>query len=446
MQFSGVRATVMGLGRHGGGVAAARFLAEQRAIVTVTDLASAEVLADSIAALADVPIHAFHCGEHRAADFRDADLLIVNPAVKPDDPLVQLARESGARIASEIELFLERCPAPVIGVTGSNGKSTTAAMTAAILNAAGRRTWLGGNIGRSLLPDLPRISADDWVVLELSSFQLHWLSDDVLWPRIVIITNFAANHLDWHGTVEHYARAKQRLLVGQSADGIAVFDDRAPSLIAWKKIVRGAWHTPLEDAAIPTLRIPGRHNRANAALAAAAALAAGADLSHVACGLAAFPGLPHRLQFVAEIRGRRFYNDSKATTPEAAMAALDALAEPTWILLGGSDKQVDFTPLVEFVGQHARGAATYGAVGGTLDALLAQHAPHLPRFHCRTLQEALEWCWSESSSGDAILLSPACASLDQFTDYAARGEHFERLSRHLQVSEVRRAKAPRSDT
>ena len=212
MQLYGQRATVMGLGRHGGGVGAARYLAEQGARVTVTDLADADALADSLDELAGAGIERFHLGGHREADFTEADLVVVNPAVRPDNPFVELARTAGARITSEIELFLDACPAPVIGVTGTTGKSTTAAMIAAALDAAGRRSWLGGNIGRSLLADLPRIRSDDWVVLELSSFQLHWLGENVRWPRLAVLTNFAPNHLDWHGSVEHYRQSKQRLL------------------------------------------------------------------------------------------------------------------------------------------------------------------------------------------------------------------------------------------
>ncbi len=427
MNVRGLRATVMGLGRHGGGVAAARFLAEQGAVVTVTDSATADDLAESVAALADVPIRAFHFGGHCEEDFRTAELLVVNPAVKPENRYVRLARDSGARLTSEIELFLERCPAPVIAVTGSNGKSTTAAMTAAILNASGRRTWLGGNIGRSLLPDLPQMRPDDSVVLEISSFQSYWLGAATHWPHIVAVTNFAPNHLDWHGTIEHYRRAKQRLIAEQPATGIAIFDERDPSLSTWRVAVRGTWRGPLADEAIPALRLPGPHNRANAALAAATATAAGANSEAIVRGLAHFSGLPHRLQVIAEFSGRRFYDDSKATTPEAAMAALAAMDRPTWILLGGSDKRVDFSALASFVGGRARGAAVYGAVGEALDESLARHAPQLPRFRGEALDEALRWCWTSSSPGDSILLSPACASHDQFRDYIDRGEHFARL-------------------
>lgn len=398
----------MGLGRHGGGAAAARYLAEHGAIVTVTDLADAAALAVSIAALADAPIERFTLGRHDERDFTRADLVIVNPAVTPDNRFIALARQSGARIASEIELFLEECSASVIGITGTVGKSTTAAMTAAAIEASGRRAWLGGNIGHSLLADLPQIRSDDWVVLELSSFQLHWLSDDARWPQFAALTNFAPNHLDWHPNVEHYCQSKQRLL------------DHAERVIE-------PWRGP----DVPPLRVPGCHNSANAALAAACAGAAGGDRGPIERALAEFRGLPHRLALVAEIDGRRFYNDSKATTPEAAIAALEAMNRPTWILLGGHDKGVDLAPLCRAISRRARGAALFGAVVSKLAELLDAHAPQFPRARCHTLDEAFAWCCDQSRPGEAILLSPACASLDQFRDYVQRGERFVQLVREM---------------
>ena len=422
----------MGLGRHGGGVGAARYLAEQGARVTVTDLADADALADSLEELAGAGIERFHLGGHREADLTEADLVVVNPAVRPDNPWVEVARTAGAQIKSEIELFLDACPAPVIGVTGTTGKSTTAAMIAAALDAAGRRSWLGGNIGRSLLADLPQIQPDDWVVLELSSFQLHWLGENVRWPELAVLTNFAPNHLDWHGSVDHYRQSKQRLLdpVRQAFQ----LDSRAgqassPDCQAGKPDLR--W----PDADVPILRVPGHHNRANAALAASAASAAGADRDSIISGLAAFTGLPHRLTIVGEIAGRLFINDSKATTPEAAIAALESMDRPTWILLGGSDKQIELFPLALAAGMLAKGAAVYGAVGDKLDRLLAAHAPRLERSCANRLDEALDWCWQRSQPGDAILLSPACASLDQFRDYIDRGTAFMRLVEELAIIE-----------
>ena len=211
MDYRGRRATIMGLGHFGGGAAAARWLARQGAIVTVTDLADENALADSLPLLADVPIAAVHLGGHREEDFRDADLVVVNPAVRPDSPWLHLARQSGAGSATELELFIENCPAPIIGVTGSNGKSTTAAMIASILKAAGRRTFLGGNIGGSLLDQLPQIGRDDWVVLEISSFQL--------WHFTPAATNAAHGRgYRLHAEPSRLARKFCRLCGGQAAD------------------------------------------------------------------------------------------------------------------------------------------------------------------------------------------------------------------------------------
>ena len=228
MEVRGRRATVMGLGRHGGGVAVARWLAHNGAAITITDRAPADSLADSIAELTDVEIAAWRLGGHCDADFIGADLVIVNPAVRRDHPLVARAAARGVAITSELELFLERCPASVIGVTGSNGKSTTAAMIAEILRADGRETWLGGNIGRSLLPDLDQLSRASWAVLEISSFQLAWLSPCCPTPTAAVLTNFTPNHLDWHGTLSAYADAKRRLFSGQRPADIAIFGDGHP--------------------------------------------------------------------------------------------------------------------------------------------------------------------------------------------------------------------------
>ncbi len=427
MNLHGRRATVMGLGRHGGGVAAARFLAAAGAQVTVTDLAPTDDLRESVAALADSSIARYRLGEHAEDDFRTAELVVVNPAVRSDNRLVALARAAGAAITSEIELFLERCPAPVIGVTGSNGKSTTAAMIAAIFTASGRPTWLGGNIGHSLLEDLPRIQSGDAVVLELSSFQLHWLGANVRWPAIAVVTNFAPNHLDWHENVADYRRAKQRLLLQQRPEDIAVCDFNDGSLTGWRSLVRGRHVAPLSLNDVPPLQLVGEHNRRCAALAGATTIAAGVERAAVRRGLSEFQPLPHRLNFIAEVAGRRFYNDSKATTPEAAIAALSAMTTPTWILLGGSDKGLDWKAIATAVGQRARGAATFGAVADKLDKALSIHAPRLLKYRSETLAAALDWCWQSSSSGDAILLSPGGASLDQYRDYAERGRTFVEL-------------------
>ncbi len=240
-ELRGRRVTVMGLGRHGGGVAAARWLAGQGARVTVTDLADESTLAESLAELSDAPIAAYQLAGHREADFRRAEIVVVNPAVAPGNHYVGAAREAGAKVTSEIELFLNACPARVVGVTGSAGKSTTASMLTSMLQRDGRRVWLGGNIGRSLLPVLEEMTSDDWAVLELSSFQLAWLSAGARWPEVAVVTNCAPNHLDWHGSFEHYRLAKQRLLREQSRAGVAVLNPKNREVRSWRSLRAAAW-------------------------------------------------------------------------------------------------------------------------------------------------------------------------------------------------------------
>ncbi len=478
MDYRGQRATIVGLGHFGGGLAAAGWLARQGAIVTITDLADEHTLADALPLLADVPIAAVHLGGHREEDFRNANLIVLNPAVRPDSPWLQVARCSGARLCTELELFVENCPARIIGVTGSNGKSTTAAMIAAILKAAGRRTFLGGNIGGSLLEQLPQIRPDDWVVLEISSFQL-WHSSPhtpcagpahgVCRLHIAVVTSCSPNHLDWHESYADYMATKQRILSGQTPADFAVLNPFDAEVASWSRLMRGrlifpsgsdipacpeessrhtpcagpaerSRHTPCAGPArgacgllynLPPLQVPGRHNQINAACAAAAAMAAGCRPDDVQRGLAGFCGLPQRLEWFAVVDGRRFYNDSTATTPESTIAALQSLDVPVWLLAGGKSKGFDFGPLAAEIVDRARGAAFFGSARQELLAHVAARAPSFPCAAVETLEEALSWSWLRSGPGEAIVLSPACASTDQFLNFRQRGERFVELVRQI---------------
>ncbi len=424
----------MGLGHFGGGVAAARWLAGQGALVTVTDTADEHLLADSLAELASaagseeaVPIDRFRLGGHAEEDFRTADLVVVNPAVRPGNRLLEIARRGPARLTSEIELLLEACPVPVVGVTGSNGKSTTAAMVAAILQADGRRAWLGGNIGRSLLGELDQIADGDWVVLELSSFQLWHLSSTARMPQVAVVTGCSPNHLDWHGNYEDYVAAKQRILTCQTV----VLNAHDAEVASWAPMVEGRLVGPVPLAEIPPLRVPGRHNRIDAACAAAAATAVGCSAAAIRAGLASFAGIPQRLEQIATIDGRTFYNDSTATTPESTVAALEALDRPVWLLAGGADKGCDFAALTTAVVENACGAAFYGAVRRMLYDRLKAVDADIPCTAIETMAEALDWCWKRSRPGDIVLLSPGCSSHDQFRNFRHRGKHFVELVRAL---------------
>ncbi len=332
----------------------------------------------------------------------------------------------------------------MIGVTGSNGKSTTAAMTAAILKAAGVRAWLGGNIGGSLLDELDEIRGKDWVVLELSSFQLWHLAPDVPMPKVAVVTGCRPNHLDWHESYADYVAAKQRILTGQTAADVAVLNPFDAEVSSWGRLVRGRQVPLVPPDALPPLLLPGQHNLLNAACAAAAAAVAVApaseprglsprfpgattDLSSPLRGLETFAGLPQRLEWFAVVDGRRFYNDSAATTPESTVAALEALDRPPWLLAGGADKGCDFGPLVKAIARRTRGVALFGAVAGMLQGRIAAEDPRLPCVAVGAMAEALQWCWDRSQVEDRILLSPACSSHDQFCNFRQRGEQFVAL-------------------
>jgi UDP-N-acetylmuramoylalanine--D-glutamate ligase len=422
--------TIMGLGRHGGGAAAARYCAEQGAAVTVTDLADERVLAESVAQLVDVPIARFTFGRHHQDDFRSAEVVVVNPAVRPENSFVAAARQSGAEITSETELFLNACPAVVVGVTGTVGKSTTATMLAEMIAASGRRSWLGGNIGHSLLADLPSIRSTDIVVLELSSFQLHWLSETARWPRHAIVTNCSPNHLDWHRSCEHYVAAKQRLISHLPSNGVAVLNTSDLAVAKWQTACRGNLIHPCDVLSIPPNLI-GAHYRCNASLAATMAVALEIDDTAIEGALRRFKGLPHRIQFVAEIDGRAFYDDSKSTAPAATLAALAAMNRPTWLLMGGAEKEADWTELARAVIQSTKGAAIFGSTAAKIEQCLRRTDPAFKQHRFESLAGAFAWCWQLSKPGDVILLSPACASTDQFRDFAHRGEELQRLVKNL---------------
>ncbi len=420
--LSGRRVTLMGLGRHGGGLGAARFLLREGARLTITDLADEHSLAESVSQLAGAPVERYCLGRHEPEDFATAEIVVVNPAVKPHHPLLELARQNGARICSEIEFFLERCSGTVIGVTGTVGKSSTATLIAEMLQCATGQTYLGGNLGGSLLDEVARIRSADWVVLELSSFQLAQLKEQVRWPAVAVVTNCRPNHLDWHGTYAEYMAAKQRL-VTHARQGVVLspWDDEVSS---WGSLAKCPALPVLDPASLPVMQVPGEHMRHNAALAATVARWAGAPEAAINSAILRFSALPHRFALVKNVGGRAIYNDSKATTPEATLAALEAVPEPAWLLLGGSDKGADFAQLASAIRRRAAGVAVYGAVREQLAAILSKAAPTLPIHVCEHLPEALDWCWKQSRTGDAIVLSPACASLDQYTDYRERGERF----------------------
>ncbi len=448
----------MGLGGFGGGIGAVRFLAEAGAKILLTDLRSEAELQSSLAQLDSSWPVTLRLGQHDAADFRETDLVVVSPAVPKDNPFLAVARDAGVPLTSEMNLFWERNRGRVLAVTGSNGKSTTTALIHAILDvhstATSRRCWLGGNIGISLLPEVRRIQPEDWVVLELSSFQLEDLAPLRPRPEIAVVTNFSPNHLDRHGTVEAYRTAKQNLLQWQTADQFAVvnadsevaswptsatrlqfgpvdqqqkgvFGEGPDLLVRMPEIFGGEFQLPLGR----WLQLPGTHNWQNAQSAIAAALVAGVSTQAIEQAVSSFHGLPHRLEFVADVAGRRCFNDSKSTTPEATVLALQSFDEPIVLLAGGYDKQIDLSSIAAAAVTRCRAVALLGQTGMQLGKQIeeASRAANISGPICRgfeSLEPAVAWSLQVSAPGDVVLLSPGCASYDWFRNYIERGEAF----------------------
>jgi len=476
------RVTVMGLGRFGGGVGVTRWLARAGARLTLTDKLPAAELGDSLAQFDGLEIN-YRLGGHDERDFRETDLVVINPAVPDTSPFLQAAVSAGVPLTTEINLFVERCRARCVGVTGSVGKSTVTAMVGHVLregiegsrdqgirgsrdlgidsegscsafdaSGGGRRVWVGGNIGRSLLEVLEEIRTEDIVVLELSSFQLQ-RTPLVAWsPHIAVLTNISPNHLDWHGNFAGYLAAKLNIVRFQdpARDAVVIGDD--PELQRhFDRLfgdLSGVWRYGLHGddpiavcqstAAVDCddrrlrwpdtrLAVPGRHNRHNAAAALTVAHLLGIEPQRSRAALATFEALPDRLQRVGEIDGVTYYNDSKSTTPTAAATAMQAIDGPLLMILGGYDKGSDFGEFARAAAIRLKYAACIGQTGKQIAELIRTAGGQAE--YCGDLASAVSACRAQAAAGDTVLLSPACASWDQFKDYRARGAAFSRLIR-----------------
>ena len=459
--YAGRTVSVVGLGREG--LAVARVLAGEGARVLVSDARDAATLAPQIAVLAGLRVE-YSLGGNRPDEVLDCDMLVLSPGVDKRVPLVREAVRRGIPITSETALFFERCPAPIIGVTGSSGKTTTTTLIGAMLGGGARPVFVGGNIGRPLLERLGEIAPDAWVVLELSSFQLEWLRAS---PRIAVVTNLTPNHLDRHETMEAYVAAKTNILRHQDPDGLAVLNGDDPlsaglaeqtrgrvlyfTLVAPSREGRtvGAYldgddvtldcgGRPVVLCRVDEIQAPGRHNVANALAAAIVADACGIAAADIGAAIRAFSGVLHRLQRVAVVAGVAYYDDSIATSPERTRAALAALDAPVVLILGGRDKRLPWGDLARDIVRRCRGVALIGEAAGLIrqhiESALAEAdargAPLLARESIVTetsMRDAVARAARLARSGDAVALSPGCASYDMYPDYEERGRDFARV-------------------
>ena len=484
--FTGCRVTILGLGVLTGGASSARYFAVRGADVTVTDLQPAEALRTSIDALSQWPIR-YVLGKHREKDITGADLVVVGPAVRDDSPFLRLARERGVSLTTEMNLVFEACRRPIIGITGSNGKTTTTRLIGALFRAIRPATLEGGNLGRSVLNELDgpgdlddldcetsesdetsdsgeaagavRTSGTDEkpdngnpVVLELSSFQLHRLAWIRQSPRVAVVTNLSPNHLDWHGTFASYEKAKQHIVHYQSPRDQVVLNADDERLRGWASLCRGrvAWfsiHGPVETGCYlrdgqvvyrdaggertvcpsDSLRLPGPHNQANLLAAVTVACLEGLPSTVIRSTVEAFRGVEHRLEEVAIVNGVGYYNDSACTTPVSTVTALRAFEKPGVLIAGGYDKGVAFEGMAEEAGRRARAVVLIGVTANAIESAItvnrAVGEPVIAR--AETLDDAVRQSAGLARPGDVVVLSPGCASYDMFTNFEERGRRFK---------------------
>ncbi|MBI2956626.1 MAG: UDP-N-acetylmuramoyl-L-alanine--D-glutamate ligase [Acidobacteria bacterium] len=450
MELADKNVVVVGLARTG--AAAARFLAARRARVTVSEQRPESALGEEPSALRALGVRV-ECGGHREASFLQADLIVPSPGVPLTLPVLAQARQKGIEIISELELAWRFLRGAVVAVTGSNGKTTTVTLLGKIFSDARRRVQVGGNIGFPLI-GLVETARDDTInVVEVSSFQLEAITS--FRPRVAALLNITPDHLDRHAAMSDYVAAKARLFGYQRQDDFAIFnaDDRycaelAPEVRAQRfwfsrqrrldvgSFVEDGWvnyaNGPVRERVLPReeIRLRGQHNLENVLAAVCAARVLDVPAERIRAAVAAFEGVEHRLEFVADVGGVRFYNDSKATNVDAALKAIEAFDSNLIVILGGKDKGSDYRPLRQPLRQRARHVLLIGAAR---EKIAAQLRNGLPCELLETLPEAVVRAAAVAQPGDTVLLAPACASFDQFENFEHRGRVFKQEVHRLRL-------------
>lgn len=446
-EFSGKSVAVLGLGIEG--VDAVKYLVSSGANVTVLDQKSESEIGDYISKISHLKF-ASRFGPTYLDHLDDYDTIFRSPGIKLSLPQLQTAKEKGVITTSSTKEFFRHCPSKIIGVTGTKGKGTTSSLIAAILKTSGIPVHLAGNIGTPMLSLLPQLIAQDWVVLELSSFQLQDLEQS---PHISVVTNITVDHLDYHATRQEYREAKENILKFQAPHDFAVVNRDDPTSMqlvnqtpAQKYFYSlspfSANGTYIKDGRIffhkdnsktiigdvGKLKLRGQHNWSNTTAAITASLLAGADIDSIKQAVYNFPGLEHRLELVADINGVKYYNDSFGTTPETTIAAIKSFSEPIVLIVGGSEKGSDFTKLGEEISNSSVKAVI--AIGQMTDRIRSS-IEKAGVFHgqiitgLKSMPEIVATASQIADLGDVVLLSPAAASFDMFKNYKERGNLFK---------------------
>lgn len=457
MQWEGKRAAVVGLGISN--TALTRFLVRQGAHVVAYDQQSQQQLGETYNELARIGVE-FHLGPHYLDYLHDVDTIFVTPGMRKDIPALQAARKRGIEISSEMQLFLALCKARVIAVTGASGKTTTTTLIGEIMTAAGHDVIIGGNIGTPLIEKVNTISEDQWVVLELSSFQLENLHAS---PEVALVTNITPNHLDMHGTMEAYVEAKKQIYRFQSDNDWLVLNDddhwademdleargNVRRFSSKGSVKRGAYvdgerlviarsgqeRRTLEQVCLTSdIRLLGEHNIDNVLAAVTVADLCGVRLSTMRDVITSFTGVPHRLEFVREAGGVKYYNDSIATTPTRTAAGIRSFREPIVLIAGGYDKGIPFDELKEAMDERVKAVVTYGQASEKIVKTLRKDGDSVHRltvYEADDFEQAVKKAHDLAEPGDVVLLSPGCASYGAFRNFEERGLCFQNLVHDL---------------
>ena len=454
-ELAGKRIVILGLARQG--VAMARYAYQAGAHVIASDIRSAGELEENLESVSDLSIELV-LEEHPLSLLEGVDVLVISGGVPVDLPIVKEAQRRGILVTNDSLEFIKRAPCRVIGITGSAGKTTTTALTGAMVEASGQKTWIGGNIGRPLLTELPNMSSTDIVVQELSSFQLEMWTQS---PPVSAVLNITPNHLDRHSDMDEYLRAKANILRFQSEMDIAVLSADDPGARNINSEVVGRLRTfslenQVTDGAfvdgesllirdelsetvvcgIDQIPLRGRHNISNVLAAITLADSVGVPPSSIKDAIVNFEGVPHRLELVSTINNVQYINDSIATAPERALAALDSFSEPVILLAGGRDKDMVWDEWARRVRIQTRAVVLFGELAPILERKLMvagadSDTKHFQSIRTQSMEEAVTVASQIAEPGDVVLLAPGGTSFDSFVDFEARGVAFRQLVHRL---------------
>ena len=453
MELAGKRVLVIGLGKTG--QSTVRFLAGRGASVVATDDKSLTEMRDAASALSGLDARlAF--GPQDTAILSGVDLIIPSPGVPPTNPLLVEGVKRGVPVLAEIEVAFRFLKRPVIAITGTNGKTTATTLIGEILRASGRKAYVGGNIGDPLIGYVDSLQEEDFAVVELSSFQLEWI--ERFRPMVALLLNVTCDHIDYHGTFEAYRRAKERIFENQGPGDLAILNADEPWASPLARRLRSKVSLFSSKAQIPNgmflqgdelilrengedrevypvgmIRIPGTHNVENVMASILACRACGCPREGVIEAVSAFRGIAHRIEFAGEKNGVAFYDDSKGTNVGAVARALETFSRPVILLLGGRDKGGDFDSLAVFIRKGVKKVVLFGEAREALRRIIGGIAK---TSLAPTLGKAVEKAYADAAPGDVILLSPGCASFDEFKDYKERGDFFKGMVRKIIADEI----------